>query len=201
MKLCTSMIYETVTGAHKTPSWTQKVLSRTRNHIVTTFDMLSKVQKDYAPILVKHNGKFPNMIALRLKFDAEFGILLEADMLVNGSVATVKEVIDLNCVGVLEHRVSRLKVFKSGFGAFGARENLLGEYCLTFESGTKRASNFQFYIDPRKSERLMASYYESHDVFNTLLDDSDDDDDDPDEIGSPSSKKPDDKNFNFMQVR
>jgi len=197
------MIYENASGTHKTPRWAQKLVSRSRHSACVLIDIVSKARKDGAPIVVKFRTEFPDVTDLRINFDIDNGILITAPFSVNGkSAGCISETVLISADCVLEARITKLEALQRKLGRRPPTD--ISEYCLYFEHGGKRVSALEFYIDPRKSDRLIADYYGASDLLKVLDQDPDDDDSDNDFVDQPltsvKKEKTDKTDFQFIKI-
>jgi hypothetical protein len=200
------MIYENASGTHKTPRWAQKLLSRSRHPSCVLIDIVSKARKDGAPIIVKYKHEFPDVTDLRLNFDIDRGIIVTAAFSVNGhSAGCIQETVPIAADCVLEARITKLEALRRKLGRKSPQD--ISEYCLYFERAGKRASVFEFYIDPRESDRLIADYYGARDLLQVLDKDPDDDDDDDNDfieqqqpLGNVKKEKTDKAELRFIKI-
>ena len=177
------MIYENASGTHKTPRWAQTLLNRSRHPACVLLDIVGKARKDGAQLLVRYRGAFPELTALALEFADMRQIKITAHFAAAASagLGCIVELVPDQADCVLESRVSKLAALRSKLRPRRQQRGVppdISEYCLYFERAGKRVSAFEFYIDPRQSQRLIAAYYGAHDVLKLLEKDPDDDDDD-----------------------
>lgn len=152
------------------PKWTQSLLSRVRHPSSVLVDIVNKARRDGAPVTVRYNRRFMDLGHLTVDFDGESNIVISAQFIVNGTRGgQITELVPFATDCVLEERVTKLEALRrlllQRSSPSAPTPPLLnahatvGEYCLYFESLGQRASAFEFYIDPRRSSRLLADYH------------------------------------------
>jgi hypothetical protein len=167
------MIYENSSGTHKTPRWAQKLLSRSRHPACVLLDIVGKALKDSAPILVQYRGKFCEVNDLTIEYHDDSGISIRAAFVKKGAFShSITELVSTISDCVLEARTTKFEALRR---RIKRQIPDISEYRLYFEISGKRVSGFEFYLDPRNSPRLIASYNYAHDVSKILDADPDDD--------------------------
>jgi len=154
------------------PKWTQSLLSRVRHPSSVLVDIIGKARKDGAAITVRYNRRFIDVSQMTVDFDGESNIVIAAQFIVNDTRGgTITELVPFATDCVLEERITKLEALRrlllqrssstttSPTPTHGTSG--VGEYCLYFESLGQRASAFEFYIDPRRSPRLLADYHQA----------------------------------------